>query len=112
MMKNNVRLVHLGQAAQLPDKLKKELAESMEMTAGNTGMVLALALNYGSRGEIIKAVKAALKELDQLPPTVRRVYASEAGLVKFTAGMEPASVATILSTPMGGRWWAIWPKAT
>lgn len=57
MMKNNVRLVHIGTIEKLPDKLLRDLSESIKMTADNSGMVLALALNYGSRIEIVDAVK-------------------------------------------------------
>ena len=57
MMKNNVKLIHLGRLAQLPEAVKKELAKTIETTAGNTGMTLALALNYGSRTEIVDAAK-------------------------------------------------------
>jgi len=57
MMKNKVRLIHLGSVEKLPKKLLKELNASMEMTADNEGMVLALALNYGSRAEILRATK-------------------------------------------------------
>ncbi|MDD5327883.1 MAG: isoprenyl transferase [Phycisphaerae bacterium] len=57
LMKNNVKLVHLGRLDQLPPEVKKELAKTMELTAVNTGMILALALNYGGRVEIIDAAK-------------------------------------------------------
>jgi undecaprenyl diphosphate synthase len=57
MMKNNVRLIHLGRMDKLPNKLQTELTKSIEMTTENSGMVLALALNYGSRTEIIDATK-------------------------------------------------------
>ena len=57
LMRNNVRLVHLGRLAQLPTSVKKELAETIKITAPNTGMILALALNYGGRTEITDAVK-------------------------------------------------------
>ena len=57
LMKNNVRLVHLGRLAQLPPSVKTELTKSMQMTAPNTGMKLALALNYGGRTEIIDAAR-------------------------------------------------------
>ena len=57
VMKNNVKLIHLGRAAQLPDTVKKELEKTMEITAGNTGMILALALNYGGRAELTDATK-------------------------------------------------------
>jgi len=57
LMKNNVKLLHLGRLAQLPQAVKTELAETMKITAANTGMTLALALNYGGRTEIIDATK-------------------------------------------------------
>ncbi|MCK4752499.1 MAG: isoprenyl transferase [Planctomycetes bacterium] len=62
LMKCNVKLVHLGQSAQLPEKLKTALAETMKLTAGNDGMTLALALNYGGRDEIINATKKIAQE--------------------------------------------------
>ncbi len=57
LIKNNVKLVHLGRLAQLPSAVKTELAKTMKMTADNTGMILALALNYGGRIEIADAAK-------------------------------------------------------
>jgi len=57
LMQNNVKLIHLGRLAQLPPEVKTELAKTMEITAGNTGMKLALALNYGGKMEIIDAIK-------------------------------------------------------
>ena len=57
LMKNNVRLVHLGRVAQLPGEVKTELAKTKEMTASNTGMILAMALNYGGRTELVDAVR-------------------------------------------------------
>ncbi len=57
LMKNDVRLVHLGRLAKLPDAVKNELHNTMRMTGKNRGMTLALALNYGARTEIIDAVK-------------------------------------------------------
>jgi adenylosuccinate synthase len=52
LMKENVRLVHLGRMAGLPEAVRDELNNTMAITADNTGMVLALALNYGGRAEI------------------------------------------------------------
>jgi len=55
--KNDVRLIHLGRMAELPPKVRAELTKDVRKTAGNRGMLLALALNYGGRTEIIDAVK-------------------------------------------------------
>jgi undecaprenyl diphosphate synthase len=46
----------------LPPKVQKELTKTIEVTANNTGMILALALNYGSRVEIIDAAKKIAQE--------------------------------------------------
>jgi undecaprenyl diphosphate synthase len=62
LMKNNVKLVHLGRVAQLPAEVKKELAETIVLTSANTGMILALALNYGGRVEIIDAARKIAQE--------------------------------------------------
>ncbi|HIJ53273.1 MAG TPA: isoprenyl transferase [Planctomycetes bacterium] len=62
MMKNNAKLIHLGRMSQLPTAVKNELTKTMKITSGNTGMTLALALNYGSRTEIADAAKKIAQE--------------------------------------------------
>jgi undecaprenyl diphosphate synthase len=62
LTKNNVKLVHLGQLAQLPESVKKELARTVELTAKNTGMKLAVALNYSGRAEITDAVRKIARQ--------------------------------------------------
>lgn len=57
LKKNNVRLIHLGRLDHIPDELKQELAKTIELTSNNTGMILALALNYSSRTEIVDTVR-------------------------------------------------------
>ncbi len=57
LMKNNVKLIHLGRMATLPASVRNELLETMRMTESNTGMILALALNYAGRAEIVDATK-------------------------------------------------------
>lgn len=57
MMKNHVRLLHLGRLDNLPKRVTTELANSIEMTADNDGMMLGFALNYSGRVEIMDATK-------------------------------------------------------
>ena len=87
LMDNNVRLVHLGLASQLPESVQTALSETVAMTAANTGMVLALALNYGSRTEIVEAVKKIAQEykrgtlnLDGINEECVNVHLDTAGL--------------------------------
>ena len=62
LMKNNVKLIHLGRLAQLPAAVKKELLKTIEVTKNNSGMILALAINYSGRAEITDAVKNIAQE--------------------------------------------------
>jgi undecaprenyl diphosphate synthase len=56
-MKNNIKLNAIGDLDMLPAKCLKELNAAMQKTSLNTGVVLTLALSYGSRREILQAAK-------------------------------------------------------
>jgi undecaprenyl diphosphate synthase len=58
--RNNVRLTYIGRIYELPDNVQERLKWAEEATAGNTGMVLTLALNYGARTEIVDAFRSIL----------------------------------------------------
>lgn len=53
---NNVQLRAIGQTDKLPKNIRQELENSIELTKYNTGLILNLAINYGSRQEIVQAV--------------------------------------------------------
>ncbi|WP_162127128.1 isoprenyl transferase [Flavobacterium phycosphaerae] len=57
LAKNNIRLNCIGNIDLLPAKAKKELLAVMEKTKNNSRMTLTLALSYGSREELLNAVK-------------------------------------------------------
>ena len=57
LQKNNIRLNCIGNIDMLPDSAKKELLAVMEKTKNNNRMTLTLALSYGSREELLNAVK-------------------------------------------------------
>ncbi len=78
MMENNVRFVQVGRREGLPDAVLEQLDITTQMTARNTGLTLALAINYGSRTEITDAVrtlatKAAAGEIDPAQITEQMV---------------------------------------
>ncbi|MHC4356808.1 MAG: isoprenyl transferase [Planctomycetota bacterium] len=62
LMKNNVKLLHLGRVKGLPESVRGDLTDTMDMTSANTGMKLALALNYGGRAEIVDAARRIAQE--------------------------------------------------
>jgi undecaprenyl diphosphate synthase len=57
LQENNIRLNSIGSLDKLPKSIQKELNEVIELTKNNTRMVLTLALSYGSREELLNAVK-------------------------------------------------------
>ncbi len=64
IINNNVRLRHFGQRDGLPQAVLDELDESLRVTADNTGMFLGLALNYGSRTEIVEAIRKIARRVE------------------------------------------------
>ena len=57
LMKNNVRFTVIGDINELEKNVQNELLDSIQKTKNNTGLNLNLALSYGSRKEILFAVK-------------------------------------------------------
>ncbi|UOK42798.1 MULTISPECIES: isoprenyl transferase [Flavobacterium] len=57
LTKNDIRLNSIGNLDSLPTSVKKELLDVIDKTKNNKRMTLTLALSYGSREEIIRAVR-------------------------------------------------------
>lgn len=57
MLDNNIRLHTIGQTERLPEDVRQQLQETMMLTKNNDGLILNLAISYGGRAEIVKAVK-------------------------------------------------------
>ena len=87
LMKNNVRLIHLGRLTQLPAAVKKELLQTVRITAGNTGMILALALNYGGRTEIADAARKIAQEYKKGELRLKDIDEVCIGEHLYTAGL-------------------------
>jgi len=63
MMDNNIRYRRIGRSDKLPPAVLDETQRVIDATAANTGLTLTLALNYGSRAEIVDAVRAIAVEV-------------------------------------------------
>ena len=57
LQKNNIKLNAIGNLEKLPKSAQKELLDVINKTKDNTKMTLTLALSYGSREELVSAVK-------------------------------------------------------
>jgi len=55
--KNNVRLEVIGQIHRLPENVQEHLKKSIATLSKNSGLTLVMALSYGSRIEIVDAVR-------------------------------------------------------
>jgi undecaprenyl diphosphate synthase len=63
LLRNGVRLRGIGRLETLPDDARQALAETERLTAGGDGMLLRLALAYGSRSELADALRKAAIEV-------------------------------------------------
>lgn len=62
MNKEGVKITFIGDNSKLSDKLQKVTSNAQEKTKNNKGVNLQIALNYGSRDEIVHAVKSIIDE--------------------------------------------------
>jgi len=63
MIKENIRFNTIGQIGNLPQSIQKLVSKAQEMTRENDGLILTLALSYGSRNEMVTAIKEMVKEV-------------------------------------------------
>ncbi len=63
MNDNNVRMAYIGRTEGLPAEIQETMQWASEETARNTGTTLTLALNYGSRSEIVDASRRLIHSM-------------------------------------------------
>ena len=62
LLKNNIRFKVIGRAEELATDVQDELEIGIRQTAGNSGMLFNIALNYGGRAEIVDAARRAIAQ--------------------------------------------------
>ncbi|HWQ61368.1 MAG TPA: polyprenyl diphosphate synthase, partial [Negativicutes bacterium] len=60
---NGIRVLFCGQIEALAPGLREKIAQAEKTTAANTGLVLNIAVNYGGRAEIARAVRLIAADL-------------------------------------------------
>jgi undecaprenyl diphosphate synthase len=65
LSKNNVRLEVIGQIYRLPENVQEHLKKSIATLSKNNGLTLVMALSYGSRIEIVEAVRSIAEKAKQ-----------------------------------------------
>jgi undecaprenyl diphosphate synthase len=70
---SRVRLRVIGDLTQFPKKLQKRIQDSMSMTAGNHGLILNIAANYGGKWDITQATKKVAQQVRDGVLTVEQI---------------------------------------
>ncbi|HFE37069.1 MAG TPA: isoprenyl transferase [Gammaproteobacteria bacterium] len=65
LQKNNVKLRVIGDLSAFSNRLQERIAESIELTKDNDGLILNIAANFGGRWDIIRAVKKVVADVQQ-----------------------------------------------
>jgi len=60
--RDNVKIVHLGRKDRIPSTLAKKISRAESETKNNTRYVLNIALDYGGRDEVLRAIRKMLEE--------------------------------------------------
>ena len=87
MMENNIRFNVIGDRQALPADVNRALDEALDRTSANSGMILTLALSYGARQEIIRAVTLIAADLAAGKMTASEVNEDAFAGYLFTAGI-------------------------
>jgi len=67
-IKNDVKFEIIGDISKFSDQLKKRIEYTKEVTKNNKKLTQVLALNYGSRDEITRAVKKLIETQEEITP--------------------------------------------
>ena len=73
MQKNNIRLMSIGDRSRLPGSVRKTLENTISKTSGNSKLILNLALSYGGRDEIVRAVQSLSRDCLSSKRTVESI---------------------------------------
>lgn len=85
--KNNMRVRVIGDTSRLSEKFQRQIAELEAVSAKNDGLNLQIAINYGSRDEMIRAmrrlcadVKAGERQPEEIDEQMFERYLDTAGI--------------------------------
>ena len=83
----NIRVKFLGDTTAFSDKMQKGIADCIERTKNNTGVTFNIALNYGGRAEIIKAIKEIALDVENKKIKIDDIDENLVSSKLYTAGM-------------------------
>lgn len=87
LLENNIRLQIIGRRDPIPADVQEEMDRSIELTSGQTGLVLCLAINYGARAEIVDAIRAIATKASEGQLKPEEIDETLVSRHLYTAGM-------------------------
>ena len=87
MIERKIRLSIIGRRDKLPEEVQAEMDKSIEMTSHFQDFCLCLAINYGSRQEMLDAVKQIAQETANGDLTIEDIDESKISNSLYTSGM-------------------------
>lgn len=87
LMENNIVLKIIGRRDRIPPDVQEEMDRTLQMTSSNTGTTLCLAINYGSRGEIVDAIRAIGQRIEKGDLKSDQITEELVSRHLYTAGM-------------------------
>jgi undecaprenyl diphosphate synthase len=87
ILDQNIQFAVIGRREGLPDEVLAEIDENARLTKDNTGLTLCLAINYGSRAEIVDAVRAIATRVKRGELDPEQITEDTVSGSLYTAGM-------------------------
>jgi undecaprenyl diphosphate synthase len=87
ILDQNIRFTVIGRRSALPEEVLTEIDENIRLTQHNTGLTLCLAINYGSRAEIVDAIQTLAKRVQKGELAPEAIDEQTVSNALYTAGM-------------------------
>jgi undecaprenyl diphosphate synthase len=84
---HGIRFRTIGDITALPQDVQDEISAAKKMTAGNDGMVMNIALNYGSRAEIVRAARLAAQDIERRGDVIDHLTEADIERNLYTDGL-------------------------
>ena len=111
LIKNDIKLITIGNTDDLPKKCQKELDEAMQITKNHSKMTLILALSYSGKSEIIKAVKSISEKVKNNDLNIENINDEIISANLYTAGIPDPSLMIRTSGEMRLSNFLLWQLA-
>ena len=108
---NNVQLRVIGNMDRLPGRVIREINRSVDATRDNTGLILNLALSYGSRQEILQALRSIIADVSKGKLKANDINEDVVTQYLYTAGLPDPDLLIRTSGEMRISNFLLWQSA-